>query len=466
MQLYNSLSKKIEIFSPLENNKVRMYTCGPTVYDHAHIGNLSSYIYADTLKRILIANNYDVVHVMNITDVDDKTINKSKDLYSNLEPMVALQKLTTKYEELFKKDMELVGNEIKNIDFIRATDSIVNMQVLISQLYENNFAYVADDGIYFSIESYRKSNKKYGQLINLNNDNFAKSRIINDEYDKNSAHDFALWKVAKNNEPFWDFNINNKNVKGRPGWHIECSAMSTSKLGKPFDIHTGGIDLMFPHHENEIAQSTACDKESLYAKFFVHNEHLLVNGNKMSKSLNNFLKIEDILSKGYDPLDFRLFILQSHYRKQSNFIIENLNASKNLHNKLKQWSELRYQNLSSKQLESSYIQMEKAVINGMSNDMNSSESFLAINNFIDYSDSVGYDSKTIAKTAELIDTIFGLRLLDIKDISNETKNKISLREESRRAKNWQKSDEIRNTLSNDGISIKDTPQGQVWFREY
>ncbi|MDO4271765.1 MAG: class I tRNA ligase family protein, partial [Candidatus Saccharibacteria bacterium] len=285
MKLFNTRTHQVNDFQPLVDNSVRMYSCGPTVYNHAHIGNLSSYIYADILRRTLKNAGYSVKHVMNITDVDDKTIRDSRTEYPSDDPMVALTKLTDHYEQIFMSEMTAVGNNIDDIAFDHATANIDGIQQLIRHLIEQGDAYVTDDGVYFDINKYRQ-NRQYGQLSRIDFGSEQKqSRVANDEYDKDFIHDFALWKRQKDGEPAWDFQIDDStNMTGRPGWHIECSVMSTKNLGQPFDIHTGGVDLIFPHHENEIAQSTAGDQPTEYAAFFVHNGHLLVDGQKMSKS--------------------------------------------------------------------------------------------------------------------------------------------------------------------------------------
>src|SRR3989344_6415054 len=342
MKLYNTLSRKVEEFRPIDAGKARIYSCGPTVYDHIHIGNLSAFIYADTLHRAMSAQGLNVRHVMNFTDVDDKTIRRSRERYKDLEPGKALKKLTSEYVEIFLQDMQAIGNDVDEIEFIKATDSIEAMRQLIKELYDDGYAYTTEDGVYFSIEKYRASGKTYGQLLKLSAESTSSARIDNDEYEKDNIHDFALWKVKKPGEPFWEFELNMQDVSGRPGWHIECSAMSLAKLGPPFDIHTGGGDFIFPHHENEIAQSTA-GNGAILANYFFHNEHLLVDGKKMSKSLNNFYTLEDIRKNGYDPLAFRLMVLQSHYRSQNNFTWENLNAAAN---RIKHWqavADLRWQ---------------------------------------------------------------------------------------------------------------------------
>jgi cysteinyl-tRNA synthetase len=342
MKLYNSLTKQIEDFIPSKDT-ISMYSCGPTVYNNLHIGNLSAFVYADLLRRVLTASfpEHKVRHVMNITDVDDKTIRDSKDIDND--PMQALLSFTRKYEQVFMDDMSKIGNDLSSMEFIRATDSIEEMLDLIRELYNNKIAYIADDGVYFSIEEYKKRGKTYGQLVHIDESSTSSSRIQNDEYDKESAHDFALWKQAKDGEPSWAFELDGHKLDGRPGWHIECSAMSRRLLGQPFDIHTGGIDLKFPHHENEIAQSTACTENPVMASVFVHNEHVLVEGTKMSKSLGNFYTLRDLDEKGYDPMAFRMLVLQGHYRNSVNFSWDNLEAAQNNLDKWRKIAALRWQ---------------------------------------------------------------------------------------------------------------------------
>ena len=259
LKLHNTLSKKVESFQPLNPELATIYSCGPTVYDHAHIGNLSAFITADTLRRVIVANGHTAKHVMNFTDVDDKTIRRSRETYPTHDAMTALRMLTREYGELFLEDMRTIGNDTDALEFIKAADdaTIDGMRQMIAKLHKNGYAYVADDGVYFSIDAYRKSGKTYGQLVEITDSSTSEQRIQNDEYDKDSAHDFALWKTKKPGEPAWEFTLDGVDLTGRPGWHIECSVMSEQGLARRFDIHTGGIDLAFPQHENEIAQSTA-----------------------------------------------------------------------------------------------------------------------------------------------------------------------------------------------------------------
>lgn len=463
MKLHNTLTKNIEEFTPLQDKVVRMYSCGPTVYDHIHIGNLRAYIFADILRRTISQSGYEVKQVMNFTDVDDKTITRSKTEYPDEDPNVALQKLTRNYENIFLNDMSAIGNDIDLIDFQRATENISEMQEIIRRLLKDNFAYLADDGVYFSIDKYQKSGKKYGQLLKLNAENTSEARINNDEYDKDYVHDFALWKVQKSNEAAWEFEIDGHNLLGRPGWHIECSAMSIKELGQPFDIHTGGVDNIFPHHENEIAQSTA-GKDPLFAKYFVHNEHLLVEGKKMSKNLNNFFTLEDIREKQVDPMAFRLMVLQSHYRSQMNFTWEVLASFQVTLKSLQMWADLQFQKLESKQLADNYQSALKSFEHAMQNDLQTPEALAALNGMVNRVGDLGIDSKAIENAVKTVDAYLGLKLFEREDITLQQKQQLKQRQEARDTQNWKASDELRDTLAQEGIGLNDTSQGQVWYR--
>lgn len=468
MKLFNSLSHSLQDFKPLDNNQIRMYSCGPTVYDRAHIGNLSAYIFADTLRRALELQGNSVKHVMNYTDVDDKTIKRSNEEYPDLEPKQALKKLTDKYIKLFLEDARKVGIDTDKIEFVRATDSIDDIQKLIKKLVDKKIAYITKDGIYFSIEAYKKSDKKYGQLLKISDSNTSSARIDNDEYDKESIHDFAIWKAQKPGDPAWDFEIDGHNIKGRPGWHIECSAMSESALGLPFDIHTGGVDLIFPHHENEIAQSTAANGNTM-ANFFVHNNHLLVDGRKMAKSANNFYTLDDIIKKGYNPLAFRLLVLQSHYRNEINFTWDSLEAAQNRLKDLQAWADLRFQNVDSNEYSGAdFISYLGDIDSAMSHDLDlpkalSLLSGAEINTPAPLPD-FGGAVLNFNALLEMIDGIFGINLLSSKDISNEQKSLIKKRQESRKSKNWDESDKLRDILEEKGIGMRDTEHGPIWYR--
>jgi cysteinyl-tRNA synthetase len=469
MKIYNTLlsSRKLEDIAPLDGQTVRIYSCGPTVYDHAHIGNLSAYVFADTLRRATVLAGYDVQHVMNYTDVDDKTIRRSREQFPDDDPEAALKKLTDKYIQLFNDDMERIGNDLGALTFIRATDAktIWGMKELITKLHEKGFAYIADDGVYFSIDAYRQAGKTYGQLLAVNAENTSEARIQNDEYDKESVHDFALWKKHKDGEPSWKFELGGQDVSGRPGWHIECSVMSRQELGQPFDIHTGGVDLIFPHHENEIAQSTALEDNPVMARIFAHNDHILVDGKKMAKSAQNFYTLEDVVQKGFDPLAFRLKILQSHYRSQVNFTWESLEAAQNLLQSLRAWADQKHQKAAHRDTASKqYADSLKQILAAAQDDLNMPKALRALAELAGKGETDGVDPEKLQPLLNVIDRLFGLRLGDRPDITHEQKDLIAEREQARAAKDWTKSDELRDRLKAKDIGLRDTPQGPVWFR--
>lgn len=472
LKLHNTLSKKVEAFQPLNPELVTIYSCGPTVYDHAHIGNLSAFIVADTLRRVVTANNYNVKHVMNFTDVDDKTIRRSRETYPNLEAMDALRTLTQEYGDLFLEDMRAIGNDTDALDFIKAADdaTIDGMRQMITTLHQHGFAYVADDGVYFSIDAYKKSGKTYGQLVEITESSTSEQRIQNDEYDKDAAHDFALWKVQKPGEPAWEFTLDGHDLTGRPGWHIECSVMSEQGLGRPFDIHTGGIDLAFPHHENEIAQSTAGQIDPTYAQVFVHNEHILVDGKKMSKSLGNFYTLQDLKDKQVDPLAFRLLVLQSHYRKPTSFSLDNVAAARN---RLAHWrtiAALRHQThdtiADDSEKEVSLRAAPHALLEALNDDLNTPQALTIIDKAFAEFDGTPLASihqHGLSELLEMIDTTLGLQLrASTPDISDDQKQLVLSRQRAREAKDWQESDRLRDILLDQGIVIRDTSHGPIW----
>ena len=473
MKLYNSLTTQIEDVHPLSPPAVSVYSCGPTVYDRVHIGNLSAFITADILRRTLSANGYQVRHVMNLTDVDDKTIKRSREEYTELDPRTALTQTTTYYTEYFMRDTHAIGNDIAALEFITATDpaTIDAIETMIAELHTGGIAYVADDGIYFSIAAYKKTGKTYGQLVDLSAASTSSARIDNDEYDKESAHDFALWKFAKDDEPTWTIAIGDKSYAGRPGWHIECSAMTRLMVGQPFDIHTGGIDLKFPHHENEIAQSTACTDNPTFATMFIHNEHVLVDGRKMSKSLNNFYTLEDLLERGIKPLAFRMLVLQSHYRSATNFTFEALDSAAARLTSWRNYAALRHQTHSTISGEDEQTQQllvaNQALLEHLSNDLDTPNALAWIDKTFASLDSLPperIDRAALVQFLQTIDTTFGLQLLQTApDISDDIKRLIVERERARDEKDWTRSDEIRNEISNSsGIQLLDTPTSTVW----
>ena len=325
LKLFNTLGRELQEFKPLKPSQVGLYTCGPTVYNYAHIGNYRSYVFADILKRVLQYNGYAVNHVMNITDVDDKTIRDSQAAGKNL------KEFTEFYTEAFFADLKNL-NVLPADKYPKASEYINEMVAIILQLIDKGCAYKTDSGdVYFKIDQM----PDYGKLANLKLDaqkTNAAGRIKTDEYDKDSAQDFALWKAwdEADGEVFWQTDLG----KGRPGWHIECSAMSIKNLGASFDIHTGGVDNIFPHHENEIAQSE-CSTGQHFVNYWLHNEHILVDGKKMAKSAGNFIFISHLVAKEFSPLAYRYLLLTAHYRTQLNFTWESLAGAATRLEKLK-----------------------------------------------------------------------------------------------------------------------------------
>ena len=311
-RIYNTLSGRVEEFKPLDDNRVGMYTCGPTVYDYPHIGNYRTFAFQDILRRWLKYRGYTLRHVMNLTDVDDNTIRNAK------AASLGLREYTEKYVQAFELDRQILSLEDPEI-VVRATDSIDDMVKLIQTLIEKGYAYASEGSVYFRVAAF----KNYGQLTKIDLSGIRDgARIDSDKYDKNDARDFALWKAAKEGEPFWETPLG----PGRPGWHIECSVMSMKYLGETFDIHSGGVDLIFPHHENEIAQSEAATGKP-FVRYWLHAEHLIVNGEKMSKSLGNFYTLRDLLTRGYKPSAIRYLLVSVPYRRHLNFTFDGLHQA-------------------------------------------------------------------------------------------------------------------------------------------
>ncbi len=324
ISLFNTLTRKVEPVVPLAPGLIKIYTCGPTVYNFAHIGNLRTFLFQDLMKRAFQAAGYQVRHCMNITDVEDKII---RDSQADLAPDAtnearhgAMQALTNKYTAFFLDDLDAMRIQ-KPDEMPRATDHIGQMKALIQQLIEKGLAYASEGSVYYRLAGF----PHYGCLAHLDREGMQSGASVDvDEYEKDQAQDFVLWKAAKAGEPIW----NSPWGPGRPGWHIECSAMGMEHLGDRIDIHTGGVDLIFPHHENEIAQSEGALGHQ-WVNAWVHGEFLMVEGEKMSKSLGNFYTLRDLLEKGYDPITFRYAIQSNHYRKLLNFSFEGLKAAEN-----------------------------------------------------------------------------------------------------------------------------------------
>ncbi len=466
---YNSLTREKEVFKPINADEVGMYSCGPTVYNYAHIGNFRAYVFSDLLKRVLEDYGYNVKLIMNLTDVDDKTIKNSK------ESNISLNEYTKKYKEAFFEDIKTLGIK-KASENPSATDHIKEMIDIIELLKKNGHTYEADGSIYFKISSF----PKYGELANLDKQELlenASGRVLNDEYDKENASDFVLWKAytKEDGDVYWDSPFG----KGRPGWHIECSAMSSKYLGKHFDIHTGGIDNKFPHHENEIAQNEAAFNEK-FVNYWLHCEHLIVNGEKMSKSKGNFYTLRDLLDKGLSPEAIRYSLINSHYRKQLNFTIDGIKQSQSaidrvndlifrLHN-IKRNEENKINDNILKELEISHEKFSQSIYN----DLNISEAlgvlFTLIKNINTSFDYINNDARDkILKFIDRVNNIINCFKINDNESINEDDDKINKlieeRTSAKKEKNYKKADEIRDQLLSMGIEVMDTPQGVKWKRK-
>ena len=324
IQLHNTLSGKVEPFVPQKPGEARIYTCGPTVYDHAHIGNYRTFVFQDVLRRFLKLRGFKLLHVMNLTDVDDRIIANAAAAGKDI------RDYTEKFVQAFFDDCKTLSIEAPE-HWIRATDHIDDMVQLIQKLQDKSFTYPGEGSIYYRIAKF----PAYGKLSKIDLSGIqAGARVDNDRYEKESARDFALWKAPKPGEHFWETAIG----PGRPGWHIECSAMAMKYLGETLDIHTGGIDLAFPHHENEIAQSEAATGKP-FARYWLHAEHLLVEGEKMSKSLGNFFTLRDLFAKGYKPSALRLCLASTPYRRQLNFTFNGLTQATNSVERLRNFAD-------------------------------------------------------------------------------------------------------------------------------
>ncbi len=467
LKLFNTLTKKIEDFKPIKDKNVGIYTCGPTVYDFAHIGNFRAYISADVLKRYLVYRGYNVKHVMNITDVDDKTIKGS---HKN---KISLREYTENYTKIFFEDIKTLN--ISTPDFFpRAAEHIPEMIDIIKKLLNKGIAYKSsDNSVYFAISKF----KDYGKLSHIQLENLKEgARVKHDEYSKDEAKDFCLWKAydKDDNDVFWDTELG----KGRPGWHIECSAMNMKYLGEEFDIHTGGVDLIFPHHENEIAQSCGATGKS-FVHFWIHNEHLLVNGRKMSKSLGNFYTLRDLLDKNHNPRAIRYLLLSTHYRQQLNFTEDALDGAQNTMQRfddlvlklkeIKELKELKKNSDENKRVSELIAESRKVFEKNMDNDLSISEALAGIFEFtreiniILNEDGLSKsDSEKVIGFLKEIDNVLGVMKFEDGKIEKDIEDLIAERDNARKSKDFKRADEIRAELLKKGIILEDTSHGTRW----
>ena len=473
LKLFNTLSRSIQEFAPLNSPKVGMYCCGPTVYDFAHIGNWRTFVFGDLVRRYLEFKGFAVTHVMNITDVEDKIIRRVR------ETKTPLREFTGKYEAAFFEDLKTLNCRAPH-QTPRATEHIPEIIALIEKLIQRGVAYKAADGsVYFSIEKYRGCGCTYGQLLKLNFDDMrAGERVASDEYDKESVADFALWKarVPEDGEVFWK---SDSLGEGRPGWHIECSAMSMKALGETFDLHLGGEDLKFPHHEDEIAQSEGATGKP-FVKHWMHGAHLLVEGKKMSKSLGNFFTLRDLLAKGFTGREIRYLLLTAHYRETFNFTMEGLQGAKSALARIDECvGKLREitQPLTRPSDTLSPSDGERAGVRGTSNliadfsaalddDLNISAAWGAVFDWVrETNKRIAENSLSVDDAAanlaawNRIDSVLGIGTKSEAEIPVEIVALLEARQAARKAKDFKKSDAIRDELKAKGWVIEDTPKG-------
>lgn len=461
-RFFNTMTRKKEEFQPLQAGTVRMYTCGPTVYNFAHIGNFRAYVFEDLLRRYLKFKGYKVVQVMNITDVDDKIIRDANKAGKSI------GEFTKIYRDAFFEDLDALGIERAEV-YPAATDHIPEMVNLIKAILAKGIAYRTEDGsIYFRVSDY----PAYGRLAHLNVAEMQRgARVQSDEYEKEEIRDFALWKGWKEEDGpvFWETEIG----KGRPGWHIECSAMSTKYLGNHFDIHTGGVDNIFPHHENEIAQSEAATGEK-FVNYWLHCEHLMVEGDKMSKSAGNFYRLRELLDKGIDATAIRYVLLSTHYRQKLNFTFDKVAAAAKSITRLRDFKKSLGGDVADGPLRvdriiKQYLSDFEAALD---DDLNISGALGSVfscvhevNTYRETNSLTGKDVQAILEYLNRIDSILNILNVTEDKLSEEEQTLIDARQQARAERNWAKADRIRDELLKRGIILEDTPQGTNWKRK-
>jgi cysteinyl-tRNA synthetase len=465
LNLFNTLAREVQEFSPLDpaQKKVGMYCCGPTVYDFAHIGNWRTFVFADLLRRYLEFKGYAVTHVMNITDVEDKIIKRVR------ETKTSLREFTGKFEAAFFEDLKTLNCREPH-QKPRATEFIPEIISLIEKLIQRGIAYKAADGsVYFSIEKYRGCGCNYGQLVKLNFDEMrAGERVASDEYDKESLADFALWKarVPDDGDVFWPSPFG----EGRPGWHIECSAMSMKVLGDSFDLHLGGEDLKFPHHEDEIAQSEGATGKP-FVKHWMHGAFLLVEGKKMSKSLGNFFTLRDLLAKGYSGREVRYLLLTAHYRETFNFTLDGLQGARTALARIDEClGKLReiaaHSPQSTVHSPQSHNNLVQEFSSALDEDLNISAAWAAVFDWVrETNRRMAENSLSPAEASsalvawEAIDSVLGIGSKSDAEIPMGISALAEARTAAKKTKDFKRADEIRNELKAKGWVIEDTPKG-------
>lgn len=474
IRLHNTLTNHLDPLKPLHKGQVRIYTCGPTVYDFAHIGNFRTFVFQDILRRFLRSRGLAVLQVMNLTDVDDRIIQNAAVAH------LTIREYTEKYIQAFLADMHALHLETPE-EIVRATDHIEDMVDLIVRLQEKGMTYASEGSIYYRIAKF----PAYGKLSKIDLAGMkAGARVDNDRYEKDDARDFALWKAPKPGEHFWETRIG----PGRPGWHIECSAMAMKYLGETLDIHTGGIDLAFPHHENEIAESEAATGHQ-FVKIWLHAEHLIVDGEKMSKSLGNFFTLRDLFAKGQKPSTIRYLLLSVPYRRQLNFTADSLKQAENsverLRNFVARLKSGKFSGGSNPKLTKLVDQALSDFDAGLADDLNTAAALASVfdlvrdvNIAMDRGEFLQQDAMPLLAAMEKFDAILAVLVDDDQErlqqvgfgsgkarpTSEQIEILIEERNAAKKRRDFNRSDEIRQELANSGIILEDTRDGSVRWK--
>src|SRR6202034_137108 len=474
VQLHNTLNNRLEPLEPIHKGEVRIYTCGPTVYDYAHIGNFRTFVFQDILRRFLQAREYRVLQVMNLTDVDDRIIQKAA------AAGVTIREYTEKYVQAFLEDMDALHLEPPE-EMVRATDHIEDMVALIERLQKKGLTYNSEGSIYYKISKF----PRYGELSHIDLAGMQTGvRVDVDQYEKENARDFALWKAPKPGEHFWETRIG----PGRPGWHIECSAMAMKYLGDTLDIHTGGVDLAFPHHEHEIAQSEAATGKT-FVRTWLHAEHLIIEGQKMSKSLGNFYTLRDLFARGHKPSTIRFLLLSVPYRRQLNFteegIVQARNSIERLRNFVTRLRTAQFPPGSNPDTEKRIVKAETDFDAGLADDINTAMALAAIfdlvrdvNTAMDRGVFLQQDAPRAVAAMEKFDSV--LALLEDDDDAKlaklgfspqkarvpaaEVDALIEERQAAKKRRDFKRADEIRQKLADSGILVEDAKDGSVRWK--
>ncbi len=464
LRFYNTLTQQVEEFTPARDNTVRMYTCGPTVYDFAHIGNFRTFVFVDLLRKCLRANGFKLDHVMNITDVDDKIITNATVAHQSLE------EYTATYKQAFLEDCAKLRLE-RAERLVPATGHIDDMAAAIQRLEASGHAYQTEGSVYFRVATF----PQYGKLSHNDFSGIISgARVDSDKYEKDDARDFALWKAPKEGELAWQTAIG----PGRPGWHIECSVMAIKYLGETLDIHAGGIDLVFPHHENEIAQSESLTGKP-FARFWLHAEFLMVEGEKMSKSLGNFFTLRDIFERGYAPETVRYLLASVPYRKQLNFTFDGLKSAATAIDRLRNFKLRletdRYAEGVNEKLAGRAEAAERAFRESVNDDLNTAEALAAVFEYVrDANTAMDAGEFRAGNVAEALaflrefDSIFDVLEPTAQTnaiLDSEVESLIAERTAAKKAKNFARADQIREQLLEQGIILEDTKSGVRWKRK-